>query len=128
VIALPELEIGLAERLAQLAKSLAQVELPAEIEIAPEPADAPGTTDWLRGAARRSRPEGLEIRAPNELAAPQGAPPDRTRMVKSGSLPADSLASAGLRPGGSAPAPQRRSGMSLVGSLEDLGLTDISKS
>jgi Cytosol aminopeptidase family, N-terminal domain len=76
VIALPELEVALGERLAQLAKSLAQVELPAEIEIAPEPADAPGTADWLRGAARRARPEGLEIRAPNEPIAPQGAPAD----------------------------------------------------
>ena len=73
VIALPELEVALGERLSELAKSLARVELPAEIEIAPEPVDAPGTVDWLRGAARRSRPEGIEIRAPNEPIAPQGA-------------------------------------------------------
>ena len=67
----------------QLVNSLAQVELPAEIEIAPEPADAPGTADWLRGAARRARPEGLEIRLPNEPIAPQGAPADSlARMVK----------------------------------------------
>jgi hypothetical protein len=79
VIALPELDVALAERLAQLAKTIAQVELPAEIEIAPEPADAPGTTDWLRGAARRARPEGLEIRPPNESASPQGAAPDPAR-------------------------------------------------
>ena len=79
VIALPELEVALGERLLLLAKSLAQVELPSEIEIAPEPVDAPGTADWLRGAARRSRPEGIEIRAPNELTTPQGAEPDAGR-------------------------------------------------
>lgn len=79
VIALPELEVALGERLLQLAKSLAQIELPAEIEIAPEPVDAPGTADWLRGAARRSRPEGIEIRAPNEPIAPQGVEPDAAR-------------------------------------------------
>ena len=79
VIALPELEVALGERLSQLAQSLAGIELPSEIEIAPEPVDAPGTVDWLRGAARRSRPEGLEIRAPNEPTAPQGAPTDTAR-------------------------------------------------
>jgi len=83
VIALPELEVALGERLAQLAKSLAMVELPAEIEIAPEPSDAPATADWLRGAARRARPEGLEIRAPNEPIAPQGAPADAARAWSS---------------------------------------------
>src|SRR5215468_4661081 len=41
VIALPELEIALGERLAQLARSVAIIELPAEIEIAPEPVEAP---------------------------------------------------------------------------------------
>jgi cytosol aminopeptidase family protein len=79
VIALPELELALAERLSQLAQSLARIEFPSEIEIAPEPVDASGTADWLRGAARRSRPEGLEIRSPNEPIAPQGVDPDSAR-------------------------------------------------
>jgi len=82
-IALPELPVPLAERLAVLAKSAARIELPAEIDLAPEPGDAPGTADWLRGAARRSRPEGLEIRPPAEPLAPQGAEPDLPRARSS---------------------------------------------
>ncbi len=83
VIALPELEVPLAERLALLAQCAARVTLPAEIEIAPEPGDLPGTTDWLRGAARRSRPEGLQIRLPADLSVPQGADPEPTRAWSS---------------------------------------------
>jgi hypothetical protein len=83
VIALPELEVALGERLALLAKAIARIELPAEIEIAPEPVDAPGTADWLRGAARRSRPEGLEIRVPAEPLPPQGADADPARTRSS---------------------------------------------
>jgi hypothetical protein len=79
VIALPELDVALGERLSQLAKCIAQVELPAEIEIAPEPVDAPGTADWLRGAARRSRPEGVAIRAPGDPGPPHGATSDAAR-------------------------------------------------
>jgi cytosol aminopeptidase family protein len=83
VLALPELEIALAERLALLAKCVARIELPGEVEIAPEPGEAPGTADWLRGAARRARPEGLEIRAPVEPLAPQGADIDSARARSS---------------------------------------------
>jgi len=83
VIALPELEVALAERLAVLARSVAGAELLEEIEIAPEPVDAPGAADWLRGAARRSRPEGLEIRPPAELLVPQGTETDPARVRSS---------------------------------------------
>jgi hypothetical protein len=83
VIALPELAVALGERLSQLAQSAARIELPAEIEIAPEPLDEPSTADWLRGAARRSRLEGLEIRAPHEGMAPQGADAEATRAWSS---------------------------------------------
>ncbi len=83
VIAVPELEIALAERLALLANQIAQIELPAEFEIAPEPVDAPGSADWLRGAARRARTEGLEIRAPIEPLAPQGVDGDHARAWSS---------------------------------------------
>ncbi len=83
VIALPELSVALTERLAVLAKRVACIELPTEIEIAPEPVDAPGTADWLRGAARRSRPEGLEICAPAEPATPQGVDPEPPRAWSS---------------------------------------------
>ena len=83
VLALPELEIALAERLALLAKCVARIELPGEVEIAPEPGEAPGTADWLRGAARRARPEGLEIRAPVETLAPQGAEGESPRARSS---------------------------------------------
>jgi hypothetical protein len=83
VIALPELEVALVERLSELAKSAARIDLPAEIEIAPEPADAPGTADWLRGAARRARPEGLEVRTPNEPISPQGVEPESPRAWSS---------------------------------------------
>ena len=82
VIALPELAIPLGERLAVIAKSVARIELPERVEIAPEPVDTPGTVDWLRGAARRSRTEGLEIAAPTE-GAPQGAAPDLSRARSS---------------------------------------------
>jgi hypothetical protein len=83
VIALPELEVVLAERLVELVRSAGRIELPAEIEIAPEPTEAPGTADWLRGAARRARPEGVEIRAPNELGNPQGADSGSSRAWSS---------------------------------------------
>jgi hypothetical protein len=83
VLALPELEIALAERLALLAKCVASIELPGEVEIAPEPGEAPASADWLRGAARRSRPEGLEIRAPVEPLAPHGANGDAARTRSS---------------------------------------------
>ena len=83
VLALPELEIALAERLALLAKCVARVELPGEVEIAPEPGEAPGAADWLRGAARRARPEGLEIRSPDETVSPQGADLDSRRARSS---------------------------------------------
>jgi len=73
VIALPELPIALAERLGVFAKSVAVTSLPEVVEIAPEPIDGPGAADWMRGAARRSRPEGLEIAAPTEQPAPHGA-------------------------------------------------------
>jgi hypothetical protein len=86
-IALPDLAVPLAERLAVLAKVAAAIELPAEIDLAPEPADAPGTADWLRGAARRSRVEGLEIRPPAEPIAPQGAETELPR-VRSSQAPA----------------------------------------
>jgi hypothetical protein len=83
VIALPELEVALAERLLQLARSAAQIELPVEIEIAPEPSDVPGAADWLRGAARRARVEGVEIRPPNEPSGPQGAESGASRAWSS---------------------------------------------
>jgi len=83
VIAVPELDVALAERLALLARHVGQIDLPAEIEIAPEPIDAPGAADWLRGAVRRARPQGLEIRAPLEPLLPQGAEPDRPRARSS---------------------------------------------
>ncbi len=83
VLALPELEIALAERLALLAKCVARIELPGAVEIAPEPGEAPGAVDWLRGAARRARPEGLEIRAPVDPLAPQGADGDSARARSS---------------------------------------------
>jgi Cytosol aminopeptidase family, N-terminal domain len=72
VIALPEVEGAVSERLSVLAKRLASCERPAEVEIAPEPTEAAGTIDWLRSAARRSRPGGLVIRPPGELPTPQG--------------------------------------------------------
>jgi len=83
VIALPELAIPLGERLTVLARSVAQTPLPALVEIAPEPIDTPGTVDWLRGAARRSRIEGLEISPPTEAGAPQGATPESSRAWSS---------------------------------------------
>jgi hypothetical protein len=82
-IALPELSFPLGERLALLAKSAARVERPEEIDVAPEPADAPGTADWLRGAARKSKLDGLEIRPPAEPIAPQGADADPPRARSS---------------------------------------------
>jgi hypothetical protein len=83
VVALPEIADALTERLAVFAKRAARVERPAEIALAPEPADAPGVADWLRGAARRSRPEGLEIRAPAEMRSPHGADPTPSGAVSS---------------------------------------------
>jgi Cytosol aminopeptidase family, N-terminal domain len=84
VIALPELAIALGERLTVVAKSVARIELPEVVEIAPEPSDAPGALDWLRGAARRARPEGLEIAAPVESSsAPHGATHEPSRTWSS---------------------------------------------
>ena len=83
VIALPELAIALGERLGVLAKSVARIELPAVVEIAPEPIDTPGAVDWLRGAARKSRLEGLEIAAPTEAGVPQGASEETSRAWSS---------------------------------------------
>jgi len=73
VVALPEIADALAERLAVFAKRAAGFERPAEIALAPEPAETPGVADWLRAAARRSRPEGLEILPPAEARSPHGA-------------------------------------------------------
>ena len=53
-------------------EALASCERPAEVEIAPEPTEAAGTIDWLRSAARRSRPGGLVIRPPGDSPSPQG--------------------------------------------------------
>jgi Cytosol aminopeptidase family, N-terminal domain len=83
VIALPELAIPLGDRLALIAKSVSRIELLERVEIAPEPVDGPGTVDWLRGAARRARPEGLEIAAPTDLGGPQGAAPEPSRARSS---------------------------------------------
>ena len=83
VIALPELAIPLGERLGVIAQSVARIELPERVEIAPEPIDMPGTVDWLRGAARRARTEGLEIAAPADSGAPQGAAPEASRARSS---------------------------------------------
>jgi hypothetical protein len=81
VIALPELAIALGERLTVLAKSIARTEMPEVVEVAPEPLDGPGVVDWMRGAVRRGRPEGLEIAAPVDAGNPQGGtqPPSRAR-------------------------------------------------
>jgi hypothetical protein len=75
VIALPEVEGSLSERLSVLAKRLASCERPVEVEIAPEPAEASGTLEWLRSAARRSRTGSLVIRPPGDLQVPQGVDP-----------------------------------------------------
>jgi len=83
VIALPELSIPLGERLGVIAQSVARVELPERVEIAPEPGEVPGTVDWLRGAARRLRTEGLEIAAPADAGSPQGATPEPARIRSS---------------------------------------------
>jgi hypothetical protein len=83
VIALPELAIPLGERLTVVAQSVARIEGPAVIEIAPEPLDAPGAVDWLRGAARRARLEGLEIAPPVDPANPQGATQEASRAWSS---------------------------------------------
>jgi Cytosol aminopeptidase family, N-terminal domain len=82
VIALPELAIALGERMSVLARSVARTELPALVEIAPEPIDAPGAADWLRSAARKARVEGLEIAAP-DTGAPQGAAAEPIRVRSS---------------------------------------------
>ena len=78
VIALPELAVPLGERLGVVAKCVARIALPERVEIAPEPIDTPGAVDWLRGAARRSRVEGLEIAAPVDPGTPQGAAAETT--------------------------------------------------
>jgi hypothetical protein len=83
VIALPELEIALGERLGVFARSVARISLPEVVEIAPEPTEAPGTVDWMRGAARRSRPEGLEIAAPVDPVSPHGVTEQPTRARSS---------------------------------------------
>ena len=68
-----EIADALAERLAVFGKHAARFEIPEEIALAPEPAEAPGVAEWLRAASRRSQPEGLVIRAPAEMRSPQGA-------------------------------------------------------
>jgi hypothetical protein len=74
VIALPEVQGSLAERLSVFARRLASCGWGAEIEIAPEPTEATGTADWLRSSARRTRQgqSALVIRPPGDVLNPQG--------------------------------------------------------
>ena len=73
VVALPDAGGAIADRLTAVARHAAGWDATAEIAIAPEPGDVSEVADWLRAAARRSRPEGLEIRAPAEVRTPHGA-------------------------------------------------------
>jgi cytosol aminopeptidase family protein len=75
VVALPDVAGALADRLSAVARRLASCELPALVEIAPEPTEATGTADWLRSSARRSRQgqSPLVVRPPGDTPVPQGA-------------------------------------------------------
>lgn len=73
VLALPESGDAHAERLAALAKAIAAAPAGLEVWVAPDPADAVAVSEWLRSAARRGRPDGLEVQAPGDARSPQGA-------------------------------------------------------
>ena len=70
VIALPEVEVVLQERLSAFARRLATCDLPVEVEIAAEPTEVTGTADWMRSSARRSRPNSPLVIRPPEAPSP----------------------------------------------------------
>ena len=101
VIALPELEVR-ARRAARACSRRASrgSSCPPRSRSRPSRSTRRARSDWLRGAARRSRPEGLEIRAPERTGrSPGGRAGRREADGQVRNLPADPLASGGIATG-----------------------------
>jgi hypothetical protein len=78
VTALPLADEAVGDRLLALARAIVDEQHPLEVLLAPEASDEAAASEWLRSAARRSRPAGLEIHPPGEARSPHGAsPPSR---------------------------------------------------
>lgn len=84
-LGLPAFGAALPQRLAELLEAVGESGADFELELAPEAADRADTAEWLRRAAQRGGPGGVEVQRPAEARAPQGgASPDPPALSSRG--------------------------------------------